>query len=265
MLRKIFTLIIILVTLNTYSQTLLDTAPDFSGKDIHGNMRYLWPTLDSNYFVLLDFFTTTCGPCVTYAPDIQQAYVHFGSNQGNIRFWGINFADDNNGVAYFDSLYGIEFPTISGLDGHGNTIALDIMQVQSFPTMVLVAPNRVILNHQIFPPDFHNLDSTITSSIGHYTSQNESAGDKAPFSIVSIFPNPSMSNLQMLIVASRPQRVTFEILSLNGDVVREIENCSIKEGQQSFSFDTSGIQPGIYFVRAMCDTGIVRHEKFIVK
>ncbi|MHC1708286.1 MAG: T9SS type A sorting domain-containing protein [Bacteroidales bacterium] len=265
-MRKIFLSFFISFLLgNTFAQTTLDTAPDFSGKDIHGVMHYLYPLLDNNKFVLLDFFTTTCGPCVTYASDIQQAYVHFGSNQGNVFFLGINYADDNNGVSFFDSVHGIEFPTISGLNGHGNTIALNTFDVQSFPTMVLIAPNRLILNQQIYPPSFHNLDSTITSSIGIYTGRNEFLPGIPGLQLKGMYPNPAAERTLLIVESGRQDMLKYELISAIGEILLSKNDIAVSVGINNVSIELSAIKPGIYFVRIYNDQNIVINNKIVVK
>lgn len=265
MRKYIYTIFLLLIISSSRSQTLLDTAPDFSGKDIHGFMHYLYPLLDDNKFVLLDFFTTTCGPCVTYAPEIQQAYVHFGSNQGNVYFIGVNSFDNNAGVTYFDSVHGIEFPTISGLDGHGNTIALVTFEVQSFPTMVLIAPNRLILNNQIYPPSFQNLDSTITSSMGLFTGLTTAGETHHGIRFSEMFPVPATDHISILIDSHDRFNLKYELVSAYGQTVSQQPHLSVNPSSQQLNFDVSTLKPGIYFAKFTLGNEIIAFKKIIIK
>lgn len=265
-MRKIYlSLFFCSIVFTSLAQTPLDTAPDFSAKDIRGVMHYLYPILDSNKFVLLDFFTTTCGPCVTYAPEIQEAFEHFGANQGEVRFLGINYADDNEGVAAFDSIHGIEFPTISGLDGHGNMVAITVFNVQSFPTLVFIAPNRLILNKQIFPPSFQNLDSTLSSSMAVYTNINNHPEGYQGFSVLGIHPNPASEFAIVELQTSADATFDYAVLAMTGETIMRRDKIHCVTGTHRLNLPVASLKPGIYFVRFTRDGMAVANTKLIIK
>ncbi|HRY32368.1 MAG TPA: redoxin domain-containing protein [Bacteroidales bacterium] len=245
------------------AQTTLDTAVNFSGKDINGVIHDLFDLLDAGKYVLLDFFTTSCGPCVTYAPEIQQAYVQYGSNQQNVFFLGINYGDDNIGVSAFDSLYGITFPTISGLDGHGNTIALQIFDVQSFPTLVLVAPNRLILSQQIYPPSFNNIDSTISAALATTTVSELPSNSTHGLRIAGLQPNPVTDHALIEIETLAGTIVSINVLSVTGSRVFEQEALRLSEGRHSIRIPAAHLERGIYFVQVITPDEPAALIKFI--
>lgn len=254
-----------LTLLASQAQTTLDTAPDFIAKDIQGITHRLFTLLDSNKYVLLDFFTTSCGPCVTYAPDIQQAYIHFGANQADVFFLGINYGDDNSGVALFDSLYGISFPTVSGQEGHGNAVALQVFDIQSFPTMVLIAPNRLILNKQIFPPGFQQLDSTISSALGLVTAGNDRKLPYKEFIINGVYPNPVRAVASIILEVPAPVIIDYQVMNLTGNIVLEKRSVPLKKGTQTLPVSVAGLHPGIYFARFINDRKVSGIVKFIIQ
>ncbi len=263
MRKFILTLFFMINVLYLSAQTTLDTAADFNVKDIHGNTYQLYNILDDNQYVLLDFFTTSCGPCVTYAPEIQQSYEDFGSNQLNVFFLGINYGDDNEGVATFDSLYGITFPTVSGLNGHGNTVSLNGYNIQSWPTMVLIAPNRLILQQQIFPPSQQNLDSIITASTGIIAGVKPSVVKEKEFRVWSPQPNPVSGELVLRVQSPDAMKLGVDILSLTGTVVQQDRNLLVLKGIQQIRIPLTKQEPGMYFVRFYNETQTLSVIKYI--
>ena len=80
MKMKILIFLFCFVSGEMLAQTSLDTAVNFTVKDVNGITYHLNDILLQNKIVVLDFFTTTCGPCITYAPLISESYNHFGCN-----------------------------------------------------------------------------------------------------------------------------------------------------------------------------------------
>jgi hypothetical protein len=59
-MKKIFLFLVAsYLTFGATGQTLLDTAQNFSVKDIEGNTRVLFDILDENKIVVIDFFSTS--------------------------------------------------------------------------------------------------------------------------------------------------------------------------------------------------------------
>jgi len=147
------------------AQVPLAVAPDFLVKDVNSNQHNLYDYLDAGNLVVIDFFTTNCGPCQTYASHVSASYGHFGCNYGNVIVLGINWGSNNDEVRLFDSLWGAHYPAVSGQQGGGNAV-VDMYQVQSYPTVILIAPDRTILNNHIWPPSSDILNAEILAAGG---------------------------------------------------------------------------------------------------
>ena len=90
----IFTIILLLFGYNFMNaQTNLTVAQDFTSVDVHGDSQTLFNYLDSGKYVVLDFFFTTCGPCITSVPIINDAFTAFGCNTGEVIFLSIDNGD----------------------------------------------------------------------------------------------------------------------------------------------------------------------------
>lgn len=139
-----------------FSQVPVLTAVDFSVKDVESKSHHLFSYLDANKIVVLDFFTTNCGPCQTYATEVSQAYEYFGCNEGNVVFMGINWGSDNQSVITFDSLWDARYPSVSGIQGGGNEVVEDY-QVLSYPTVIVITPDHNIAVNHIWPPLFDSI------------------------------------------------------------------------------------------------------------
>lgn len=165
-MKSLFTsLIIFMFLISAKAQVGVEIAPDFSVKDVHSNTHHLYEYLDAGKYVVIDFFTTNCGPCQTYASEISASYEHFGCNYGNVIYLGINWGSDNQSVLQFDEQWGAIYPSVSGLHGGGNGV-VDLFEVLSYPSVIIIAPDRSILNNYIWPPDEPTLNAAVLAAGG---------------------------------------------------------------------------------------------------
>ena len=123
---KQFILILTLILgigMNTYSQTQLTTAVDFTHTDLDGNTHNLFSILNSGKWVAIDFHAYWCGTCMTLAADFGQSFQDYGCNTSDVFFMTIE------------------------LEG----------------TTILINPNGIIVEQDIWPFDTSIMASTLSS------------------------------------------------------------------------------------------------------
>ena len=150
MKKKLLTITAVLTILFAQAQTNLTTAVDFTVTDIHGNTHNLFNYLDNGKHVIVDFFFTTCPPCIASVPILNQAYTDYGCNTGDIIFLSIDNGDSDSEVMQYEINYGGLLPSASGNDGGGNAV-VSSYGISAYPTVILIAPNRTILEQDIYP------------------------------------------------------------------------------------------------------------------
>ena len=147
----IFTIILLLFGYNFMNaQTNLTVAQDFTSVDVHGDSHTLFNYLDSGKYVVLDFFFTTCGPCINSVPTINDAFTAFGCNTGEVIFLSIDNGDTDAEVIQYEADYGCLPPAISGDEGGGDSIN-SAYGIGAYPTVVLIAPDKTISEQDIWP------------------------------------------------------------------------------------------------------------------
>jgi len=150
-MKKLYTTLLLsftIVSLN--AQTSLTTAVDFTVTDVHGETHNLFSILDEGKHVIVDFFYTTCGPCQASVPTMNQAYTDYGCNTGEIFFLSIDNGDTDAQVLQYENQFGGLFPSVSGIDG-GGSLVVSNYGIGAYPTVILIAPDRSILEQDIFP------------------------------------------------------------------------------------------------------------------
>jgi thiol-disulfide isomerase/thioredoxin len=253
----------ILFSFRLCAQTSLDTAANFTVKDVTGTTHRLNEYLEQDKIVVIDFFTITCGPCVTYAPLISESYTHFGCNTSNVIFLGINWGADNAGVTNFDSVNGVQYPGISGTEGNGNHVVADY-GILSYPTVIIIKPDSYIAEQYIWPPSTDHLDSLIVLHGGILSGCTTPVHDynKSVFAsgrIVSVFPLPASDFITCITSVS--ENCSFEMCSVAGKAVTE--RISVFPGE-SARIPTGSLASGYYILILRNKSGAIIDSKPVI-
>lgn len=247
--------------LQLQAQTDLTVAVDFHSKTTDAETIKLFPLLDEQQkIVVIDFFSVTCGPCQTYAPDFQSAYELFGSNNGNVFFIGINYNGDNEEVEEFDSIFGLTFPSVSGLQGGGDII-YEAFNIMSYPTVIVITTDHQIVEQFIWPPSVENIVNTVYAHGGIITGQSEFKPKK---NRLKIFPNPVNFTCNLLINSDDYQIINFEIYQLNGNLLYRSENNILLKGGNQVEVPVEILENGIYFVKIFDKNNVSETLKLVV-
>ncbi len=242
------------------AQTTLDTAINFIAKDIYGNRMELFEFLDDDKIVVIDFFNTSCGPCQTYAPDMQSSHEDFGENEGNVIFMGISKGDDNAMVAHFDSAFGITYPSISGNQGGGNAIHTQY-NILGTPTVIVIKPDREITEKHIWEPTTANINDAVMNAGGIIVGNPEHFTAEVNF---SVYPNPVKSSATINFI-SDGNHYSIRLIDLTGKEIFQKPAKYYKKGRQAIDFYKHGIPNGIYFLRLTDLNGnVINTQKLMI-
>lgn len=250
-MKKYTLLLLLLLSFRiSYAQVPIDTAIDFSVKDVHGLTVDLFSILDEGKLVAINFFSTTCGPCTQYAPDFQASFEDFGENEGNVYFVSICWGDNNAGVAHFDSIYGLTHPSVSGSQGGGNQVYTDYL-VETTPTVILINPDREIIEQYIWEPSQANINDAIMAAGGSMVGVHDI--QKHEETALMIYPNPSNGQVNVRVESAGNAQAYLEIYNLLGTQVYKTEHETLVPGTQVLEAELSGLPGGTYFVRLVKD------------
>jgi len=262
MIKKLILLLAVtLIIGSANAQTTLTEAVDFSVKTIYGESIWLFPLLDDeNQIVVIDFFSTTCGPCIDYAPDFQACYEKFGSNEGNVYFMGINWGNNNIGVLEFDSIYGLTYPTASGSEGGGNVI-YGTYDIQSYPTVIVITPDHTIVEQYIWYPTEENITNAVVAAGGINVGTDE---NKFEIQKLKIFPNP-VHNIGIIeFELFKSADIYISIYNILGQQVYNSDIQRYAKGKVQVSFSVDKLKNGYYFVKIDSNTGPITTTRISV-
>lgn len=256
MKRLIFVFTILLTLGAAQAQTPLDTAVNINVKDTEGNTIELFDLLEQDYIVIIDFFTTDCGYCNIYAPDFQESYEDFGCNTSNVYFMSIDYGHTNEDVVAFEDEHGLTLPACSGEDGNGNA-AFDAYQITGTPTYVVIAPDKEILEHYIWPPESDTLNAALLEAGGIMASCATGIADSKKETSPVIYPNPAKDAFSVMQPAAGKEIDRIRVHDTKGQMVMD--------KPVSPNISTDGLKSGMYFVSLFSDKALIKKEKIIIR
>ena len=201
-MKNLLLVLLVFIGLQVKSQTNLTTAVNFTVTDVHGQTHNLFNILDGGKHVIIDFFFTTCGPCIASVPTLNQAFTDYGCNTGEVYFISIDQGDTDAEVLQYEETYGGLLPSVSGVNGGGNSVT-STYGVTAYPTVVLIAPNRTILSQDIWP--LSNITSVFSNaglslaSCGAASIQEELLTNKKLLKVTDLLGRETKTTNQVII------------------------------------------------------------------
>jgi thiol-disulfide isomerase/thioredoxin len=265
-MKKFLLSIFTLAVLSVNAQTSLTTAVDFTAKDIDGNTFNLFNKLDEGKYVFIDFFFTNCGPCQNTAPKLHEAFITYGANSPSAQMYFVSInRDDNNATMHtWESTYmnttGPYPRGISGTEGSatgGPQTFSATYGVNAYPTMILIAPNRQVVEQDIWPI------STAADFAPFFAAHGINPNPAGINNVVinnnlSVYPSPAKDQLTINFIGNKLNGV--RLIDMLGNIVL---NQNFDKAQQSKTLDIANLSTGIYFAEVRINNTELVIKKFV--
>ena len=257
-MKKLFTILsLTLATSFSYGQSTVAvgaTCPDFTETDVYSVEQNLYSYCDAGKYVILDFFAYWCGPCLQPSFHLHNFYTKYGCNEGDVIVLGIegDAAPTLEQLQQFKIDAGIpssSFPSVLGSAG-GNGVRMQY-GVSAFPTIVLVGPDRKMINNDIWPiSGVSTYESAFpTGAITEMSCSAASLDQAALQASLNLFPNPATNVLNVEV--NQIENIT--ITDASGKLVFN----AIYAGLNQVELPVAEFQSGIYIVTVTTALGVV--------
>lgn len=247
------------------AQSGLNVAEDFSAKDVTGYMHTLSSYLDQGKIVVLPFFTTTCGSCNIYSPEIVLSHQDFGCNQGDVFYLGINWGANNIGVTDFISAHLVGYPCVSGLQGTGNEVNV-LYEIASHITCLVIMPDGEIAGQFFGPNAFPTRDSlnSLLISLGAemYNCSVGTHQSNYKNNRMEISPNPVNLNTNLKLEVETAGSYEIEILNNAGQLIKSFP-IYLDSHQQIIELNLETYSEGLFFIHLKKNGLIINSEKLL--
>jgi hypothetical protein len=193
------------------------------------------------------------------------AYEEFGCNDGNVFFMGIDKGNTNYDVTLFKSTYGIQFPGVSGDEGGGNAVH-QAYDIQATPSVVVIAPDKAIASHWIWPPNATNIVDSVLLAGGiqqECITGMEERPEKT--ALLTIHENPIQDQVHFTIHPGSSKVLEVVIRNLEGRKVAGLAPAPYDASGQTAWIDMNGLPDGLYFIQLMESGQKADTRKIILK
>jgi cytochrome oxidase Cu insertion factor (SCO1/SenC/PrrC family) len=246
-MKKIHSLILsVLFGFSTQAQT----PPDFTLTDSDGNTLSLYSTLASGKTIMLDFFFTTCPPCIANVDNIEHIYQQFGAGSGDFDIWGINDRNTATQINTYKSQYGVTNPCVSGTEGGGNAVVNSYSSTYNFtgfPTYAVICSDQSI-TWDIWPISTNapEIKESLENDCGLQAAGIE---DAVKVGFNAVYPNPSNEYATVSYRLTERAKISLEIYNVLGSLVKTVTPGPINAGQKETQLNVRDLQNGHYFVK----------------
>ena len=256
----------ITISLMVSAQSGLTVAEDFFGKDVQAQSHELFDYLDDGKIVVLPFFTTNCGSCNIYTPEIVLSCDDFGCNQGDVFFLGINWGSNNIGVTDFIGVHLVNYPCISGEEGLGNIIN-EQYDIASHITTLVITPNREIVG-QFYGPNSYPTRDTLNALLLSLGAQMENCtvGLEKDLtkesSSIDLFPNPMLDDAQIELVLKNSGHYQLNIIHTSGQILYTHKDFFASE-KIKLNINLETFPKGVYLFQLIDEKDQIIQKKFL--
>jgi peroxiredoxin len=226
------------------------TPPDFTVTDSDGNTLSLYSTLASGKTIMLDFFFTTCPPCIANADNIEHIYQEFGAGSGNFDIWGINDRNSNAEINAYKSQYGVTNPCVSGTEGGGNAVVNSYSSSYNFtgfPTYAVICADQSV-TWDIWPISTNapEIKQSLENDCGLQAAGIE---DVIKVEFNAIYPNPASDYATVSYRLIERANVSLEVYNMLGSLIKTVNPGQIFSGQKQTLLNVKDLENGHYFVK----------------
>lgn len=237
-MKLFFLLITILHSSFSFAQY---SVPNFTMTDIKGVEKSLYEQLDNNKIVVINFFSTTCGSCITGVPYMESAFQTYETEMQKVVFWGIETRQaTNEEVEQFCTENNASYTCFSTLNQEE---VLTLYDINYTPQYWVIIPEGKV--KQVGVQGISTLLNDILSA---------SSEDKKEEDVVLNY-----SNSKFVIQLPNSKKSIFEIYDVSGKMIFSKEISSKNQ-----TIETSNLKKGIYIARITQENKKIFKKKIVV-
>ena len=254
-MKQIFTFLFI--SLISIVSAFSQTAPDFTFTDTAGETHTLSETLAEGKVILLDFFFVNCGPCNTWAPEIDKIIEDYDGT--TLEVWTISDRDNNSAIqsSAFNSTHAHHFS--GGAEGGGADVVnlyASNFNFSGFPTYAVIC-NDGTITWDVWPISEGAMEIRAYLTEGCGVQQNvSSVAQINGLNSAKIFPNPAHINSTLEFDLETNTTMSIDLYNTLGQQVKTLSNQEYQAGNQKIELDITNLPQGLYTLKMQSSNGV---------
>lgn len=244
----------------TQAQT---TAMNYAFTDCAGNTQEIFADLDAGKAVILEFFMTSCSPCVTAGGQLEAMKTDLlAEYPGMIKSYAFGYSNSYTCSAINNWVTSNGFTSIPSDSGGAQVAYYGGM---GMPTIVILGggPAHLVLGS----PYIGFSTSDTTTMANDIRNSLNSLGAKEHQTIVNqlnLYPNPASTQINVSFNLVQTANVVMDVLDLTGRLVTNITNEKMQAGNVNKTITTTALAKGNYLVRIRANEAIIQQKITIV-
>jgi len=236
------------------------TAMDFTMVDCNASTTHtLYSDLNSGKAVIIEFFMTSCGSCITAGQKLESMKSNLLAQfPGKIKSYAFGYNNSYSCTTVKNWVINNSFTSIPSDSGAAQVAYYGGM---GMPTIVILGGS----NHSVLGSPYvgFTTNDTTTMAADIRALLNTTTAIKENQSVVSdiiIFPNPASTEFKISLTLNENSHVIFDVLDITGRVVINAVNEKAQSGIYTKSINTTNLAVGNYIVRINVN-GVISQQK----
>jgi len=180
--------------------TVGQLVPDFKLPLIGGGELTLSDVYKVNKLTLVNFWATTCGPCVAEMPDLINLYAKYHAS--GLELLGVDCGEDPQLVESFADKQGLDFPIMLDPQEHG---VAEQYGIEGIPTTIIIDNNGIVKLIWIGMIDMVKFEDVVKTFLGKSAANTQASTTVASFAVGSLVASyPLVSDANDITGANPP-------------------------------------------------------------
>ena len=255
-------LLLAMCTMSNINMKAQTTAMNYNFIDCAGNSQSIFADLDSGKAIIIEFFMTSCSPCISAGQTLEVLKADLISEfPGMIKSYSFGFSDTYS-CPTINSWVTTNLITSIPADSGGLQVAY--YGGMGMPTIVVLGGGTA---HTVLGSPYLSYTTADTAIMGadiRNFLNGTDVEEKGVISKLNVFPNPSNNNVQLSFKLKEAADVKVELLDVTGRVVSTISDKKNQVGEIVELVNTSLYSNGTYIVKINANGQITQQKLNIV-